>query len=190
MLAYRKERIENTICYLASKHLKQKGEPLYQTFLYKYLAFLEFDSLESIGKPLYEFTYKAMKNGPVPLDIYSKRYNYETDLFIFIPLEDNKIIVIPKKEPDTDYLSEHEIQKIDELLKIFAQPGIKSKIICKASHKIKAWKKAWQRKKNSLIRYQDSFSENLDEKKETALSHQENSYLVYRGLRKLSRNCG
>lgn len=186
MHAYQKERIENTICYLAIEHRKRKGEPLYQTFLYKYLAFLEFDSVESIGKPIFEFTYKAMENGPVPLEIYSKRKNYETDLFKFVSLKDNKVIVVPKKEPNLDYLSNHEKQLADKLMEIYAQPGTKAKQICKDSHKIKAYKAAWKRQKNSIIRYEDSFDENIEEKPEKELSRPEVSFLVFRGLKQLT----
>ena len=45
MIPYQKEKIENAICFFASEHQKKTKHPLYQTFLYKYLAFLDFESL-------------------------------------------------------------------------------------------------------------------------------------------------
>lgn len=186
MNPYQKERLENAICYFAKEHKDRSGKPLYQTFLYKYLAFLDFMSQEETGRPAFGIMYRAMENGPVPIDLYNQRHDYETDLFVFIPLEEEKVIIIPKGEPDLDLFSEFEIQQMSTLLDRFAKPGVKSKDICAASHSIKAWKKAWLREHNSKIDYIDTF-DNIDQKSETELSIEEERFLVYRGAESLCK---
>jgi uncharacterized phage-associated protein len=190
MIAYQKERLENAICYLAKEHQKRTDKPLYQTFLYKYLAFLEFGSLADIGKPLFGLSFNALENGPVPMELYNQRHNYQTDSFKFIRLEEEKIIIVPLREPDLDYLSRYELDRMEELLNRFARHGITARQICRASHRIPAWKKAHKRQENGLIRYEDAFSDDLETKTEEALSPQENTFLLHRSLQQLNRRCG
>ncbi|MBA7683279.1 hypothetical protein ES703_91641 [subsurface metagenome] len=186
MTPYQTGRLENAICYFAKEHKERSGRPLYQTFLYKYLAFLDFMTLEEIGKPSFGIVYRAMENGPVPIDLYNRRYNYETNLFVFVSLEEKKVIIVPKSEPDMDYFSEYEIEQMNALLDRFAKRGIKSKDICNASHSIKAWAKAWRREHNSMIDYADTFDD-LSQKSENELLIEEERFLVYRGIESLCK---
>ena len=111
MFAYQQEKIENAICYFAGEYQKRVRRPLSQTFLYKLLAFLEFKGLEETGKPVLGLTYCAMQWGPVPLEIYNKRENYETKLFAFISKGEDRIDIIARGKPDFDYFSEYEKEK-------------------------------------------------------------------------------
>ncbi len=186
MFPYKKEKIENAICYFATMHAKKTKRLLTQTSLYKYLALLEFESIQETGKPAFELTYRAMKRGPVPLEIYNKRFDYKTDLFEFIPREVEKIDVKAKGTPGLEYFSEFEIKKMEEFIFIYAQPYYQTKHISVGSHEIKAWRKAWTEKPNSIIDYADQFDD-LDRKSEDELTLEEESYLIYKGLEKLSK---
>src|SRR4030043_97032 len=111
MIAYREEKIKNAICYFATEHAKRTKKPLHQTFLYKYLAFLDFESLSDTGHPVLGLKYKAMERGPVPTEIYSKRKGLMTECFEFKELEDNKFIIMAKGHPNLEYFSSYEIKK-------------------------------------------------------------------------------
>ena len=73
MPAYQKERLENALLFFSQEHHKKTKKYPLQTVLYKYLAFFEFRYLEKTGIMPLELHYRAMKNGPVPIEIYDKR---------------------------------------------------------------------------------------------------------------------
>ena len=183
MIAYQNEKIENAIGFFATQHKKATRKPLSQTFLYKYLAFLDFKSLEETGRPVLGLKYKAMERGPVPIEIYSKRTNYKTSLFEFRRIRETQFVVIPQKNPNLDYFSKYEIDLMRRLIEIYADTFVKTGDISEASHQeIKAWKKAWNRQPNSLIDYDWSFDNDINSKPEDRLSFAEENYLIYKGL--------
>ena len=51
MIAYQKEKIENAVCFFASKHKEYTGKNLYQTSLFKYLALFEIEYLKETWTP-------------------------------------------------------------------------------------------------------------------------------------------
>ncbi|MCG6535689.1 MAG: SocA family protein [Syntrophales bacterium LBB04] len=187
-IPYREEKIKNAICFFASEHEKRTRKPLSQTFLYKYLAFLDFKSIELIGRPALGLVYSAMDKGPVPIDIYAKRDNLKNECFVFVPLEEEKYIVKANGKPDLDYFSRFEITEMSRLVEIYADYFVKASDISEASHEtIDAWKKTWARKRNAIINYDDVFVEDLLTKPEADLSFAEESYLLYKALEKACR---
>ena len=183
MIPYRKEKRENTICYFAAEHFNKTGKYLSQTILFKYLAYLDFLSLKDTGRPALEFEYKAMKNGPVPHKLYNMRRNYKSRLVEFIPRGNEKYIIKAKKSTNLDYFSKYEIEKMDELVKKYADPNKTEKEntdkICDDSHKdIRAYSVAYKREENSKIEYRDTF-ENIFSKKECELLPVEENFLLY-----------
>ena len=78
-IPFQKEKIENAISYFAAEHTKITRQPLFQTALYKYLAFFDFEILKKAGTPALGLKYSAMDKGPIPIDIYSQRENYKTE---------------------------------------------------------------------------------------------------------------
>jgi len=183
MVAYREEKIKNAICYFAAEHTKRTRKPLHQTFLYKYLAFLDFESLSDTGQPVLDLKYKAMERGPVPVEIYSKRKDLKTDCFEFKELEDDKFIIIPKGRPNLEYFSSYEIQKMSRLIEIYADVFVKASDISEASHQsIKAWREAWKKQKNSMIDYDTQFSGDIKNKSKKELTPPEEHYLIYKSL--------
>lgn len=188
MIPYQKEKIENAICFFALEHYTETGCYLYQTFLYKYLAFLDFNTLEKIGRPSLGLTYRALEQGPVPCEIYDKRKHYTTELFEFelVDREKNAYVIIPKKEPNLDYFSDCEIEIMDTLIEEYAHAYVSSDESIEASHqRILAWKRTWQHKKNDFIKYIDNFPEDILNKPEAELSLPEQHFVHFLTLEKL-----
>ena len=73
MIPYRNEKIQSAVAFFAKQHYKKTKRLLYQTYLYKYLAFLDFLSLRETGIPALGLVYSAMDLGPVPIEIYGNK---------------------------------------------------------------------------------------------------------------------
>jgi len=189
MIPYRKEKLLNAICFFAIEHHKKTSKPLYQTYLYKYLALLEFKSIEETGRPVFGLTYIAMDKGPVPIELYNKREDIDTEFFRFKDQGDGKFIIIPKiKSANLDYFSPYEIEQMRRLIEIYANRFVFSSEMSEASHQeIKAWQKAWRAQPNSIIDYDFCFDENIKEKREAELSDAEENYLLYKTFEELER---
>jgi len=190
MIAYKTEKINNAICFFADEVYKRTQKYLPQTLLYKFLAYLDFYSVEKLGKPALELKYNACENGPLPLEIYNKREDYESDCFKFLKRKNEKYVIISKNEANLDYFSEYEIEIMNNLLKKYVRKNLSmTKIIdkiCDDSHNdIKAYKFAYDKKENSEIDYSDTFEE-IDKKEYDKLSIQEERFLVFRGLKNMS----
>lgn len=183
MIAYRDKKIENAICFFASEHRKRAKRPLYQTYLFKYLAFLDFESLKETGRPVLGLTYRAMERGPVPLEIYEKRDAYSSDLFDFSKGEDNKRLIFCKKDPDLSWFSPREIRLMKRLVETFASRYVDSRLMSDSSHEeIAAWRKTWKRQPNAVIDYSLTFDEGFAAKPESELSYPESGYLVFKAV--------
>jgi len=183
MIPYQKQKIENAICFFAREHKKKTRKPLYQTFLYKYLAFLDFETIRETGRPCLGLTYLAMKRGPVPIEIYNQRDKIESDLFQFIPDQEDRRMVLAKTNPNLNYFSKKETNQMQRLIEIYADSYITTRLISDASHEdILAWKKTWKNKQNGIIDYATGFDDNLSYKKEEDLTYPEESYLINRAL--------
>lgn len=190
MIAYKTEKINNAICFFAWEVYKLRKRYLPQTLLYKFLSYLDFSSIEKLGKPALELEYRAYKNGPVPVGIYNNREGYQTDCFKFEKRGTNKFVVISTKEADLDYFSEFEIETMNDLIDKYIKNNLDMKQIidniCEDSHnEIKAWKVAYDKKKNSRINYSDTFGE-IDKKESNKLSIQEERFLVYHSFKNKS----
>ena len=185
MIPYQKEKIENAICFFASEHQKRTKKPLYQTFLYKYLALFEFQCIKKFGRPPLELKYLAMDKGPVPIKIYSRRESYETPCFVFKKISPDQFIVIPKGSPNLDYFPQIEQLEIKRLVEIYADKFVKADDMIEASHQsIKAWRETYAEKPNSPIDYQKEFDRDLEKKPREELTVAEESFLIYKALEK------
>ena len=189
MIAYKKEKLENTICYLASEHFDRTGKYLSQTILYKFLAFLDFETLKETGKPSLELEYRALKRGPVPHKIYNNLKKYENPDYYKFYRSGFAIIIVPQCDANLDYFSEDEINIMTKLLDKYSKPDIGQRDICgivnKDSHEIEAWKVAWEKEHNSIIEYDDLFRD-LEKKSPEDLTIQEENYFTYKGLKEIN----
>lgn len=184
-IPYRDEKIKNAICFFAKEHQERTHKPLSQTFLYKYLAFLDFKSLDDTGRPVLGLTYRAMKMGPVPKEIYEVRDTLKNDCFIFISIGEDKYIIRPLGNPDLDYFSPYEIKEMNRLIEIFADHFVKTSDISEASHQeIKAWLVAWNKQPNSIIDYDLEFDDDILTRDKADLTFAEENYLMYKAMKK------
>jgi hypothetical protein len=183
MKAYRKERLENIICYFAREHHKKTREFPFQTKIYKYLALFEFQILETTGNAPLDLTYQAQDYGPVPTELYYKRREIESHCFEFKELKENQFIVKPKGRPNLDYFSDYEIKLMNDLIFIYAQSWIGTKIFSDVSHeRIKAWKIAYNRKRNSIINKADTFRD-IFSKLDKDITAPEEHFLISEALK-------
>jgi len=184
MIPYKKEKMENAVCFFASEHRRKTRHSLSQTFLYKYLALFDFGHLSKYGKPALGLTYRAMQRGPVPLEIYGHRDDPSlSKRFILQEESTNHIIVIPTGKPDLDYFSKREIDLMNQLIEIYGQDYVTAHIMSDASHeKILAWKRTWKRQENALIDFSLEFPDNPFEKPEEQLNFPEEVFLIQQGL--------
>ncbi|MGO9137096.1 MAG: type II toxin-antitoxin system antitoxin SocA domain-containing protein [Syntrophales bacterium] len=177
MIPYQKEKIENAILFFANEQAKSARKPLYQTYLFKYLAFLDFECLKETGRPSLGLTYKALKKGPVPIDLYNQNITFES--FEYVTDELGKFIK-PKKKPDMNFFSKLELKIMNRLVEIYAQNYIMSKHISDASHEaILAWKRTWRSDPNGIIDYSLNFDGNVLKKSHDKLTYQEENYLLH-----------
>ena len=124
-----------------------------------------------------------MKRGPVPIEIYNKRDSYRTNCFEFRKAGEDKYVIAAKGRPDLSYFSPYEISMMKRLIEIFAERFLTSNELSEASHEeIKAWRKAWSRKENSSIRFEEEFDVNPTLKDPKDLSPAEETFLIYKGI--------
>lgn len=172
-------KVNNAICFFASEHEKATKRSLSQTFLYKYLAFLDFICLEKTGRPSLGLKHLAMKHGTVPIEIYGNRDKLKSECLYTVPLDENKLLFRAKGEPNLEFFSPLELAEMRRLIEIYADHFVHASDISDASHEaIKAWQKAYRRKQNSEISYDEAFDENVLDKDQKDLSYAEESYLL------------
>jgi hypothetical protein len=180
MIPYQDEKRDNAICFFAKEHRARAGTALAQTYLYKYLAFLDFLSVEKTGTPSIGLEYRAMKMGPVPPAIYNMRHCLKTPLFEFVDEGSSVFTIKAKGEPNLDYFSPFEIDIMMGLVTKYAKNFGKATEISEDSHKqIKAWKKTFDKTPNGIIDYILTFDIDLKNKPEKDLGHSEKCYLTY-----------
>lgn len=180
MFPYRAEKIQSAIAFFAEEHRKKTRKPLYQTFLFKYLAFLDFMSLREAGRPVLELVYKAMYKGPVPIEIYNDKKDTPKYKFKRDQLGE---FVIATDKPDLNLFSNYEIELMQRLIEIFAEQWITTGTMSDASHEnILAWKRTWAKKPNAIIEYALEFDGDLFSKSGDQLTYPEEAYLTYRAM--------
>lgn len=189
MIPYKDEKIKSAVAFFAKHHHKKTKRLLYQTYLYKYLAFLDFWSLRETGRPVLELKYSAMKRGPVPIEIYSKKQ--DTEKYKFKKSESGEYIAA-LQDPDLDYFSQYEIELMDRLIEIFAQKWANTNTFSDASHEdIRAWKRTYYGiKKNGIIDYALEFDGDLFSKDESELTYPEEVYLTFKAVAPLTKTKG
>jgi uncharacterized phage-associated protein len=165
--SYEKRYLGSVIAFLAQEHKARTGQPMYQTHLYKYLAFLNKAIIEKLGAPAVPLTFIAMRNGPVPLELYNDRKNLKNQFFRFQPDIDSgnpeAFIVLAESPPDYTLFSDAEYVTLRRLIQEYATEFSTTNDISEASHeKINAWKAAYQRQPNSRMDDADELTDGLE----------------------------
>lgn len=180
-IAYQKEKVENAICFFAKEHQKKTRSPLFQTYLYKYLSFLDLDSVKDTGRPALGLTYQALPKGPVPIEIYRNKEKIESRCFRVKRYGEN-FVFISTGDPDLSFFSKYEIKCMMRLVEIYANKFVKSKEMSEASHQeIPAWGKT---KQKDFIKYESQFDDDLKKKSAKDLNLAEEGFLIYQALEK------
>jgi len=185
MIVLRDERITHSILHFAQEHKKKTRDYLCQTALYKYLAFFDFKSLIETGEPALNLRYSAMDYGPVPVEIYIEKKYQSTESYHFETFNNIvRIKPVPKAKVNLDFFSEYEIELMGKLLYFFATKWVTAKVISDSSHKeIRAWKVAYERKKNSIIQYREEFKDDIVKRYSDGTSSlAEEHFIIYSAL--------
>lgn len=181
MRAYHKQIVDNVISYIAKKYQDCYSEPINQMKMYKILALFDFTSVKKFGRPCTELTYLALQKGPVPNELYNgdeSIYEHFTTKRFDVNGKTYKYY-ISTIDPDLDYFSKKEITLLNEIIDYFIKNNLTSNEASDFTHtKISSWKKAWDRKPNSIMKYADEF-DRLYEKKEEELSPEEERFIIY-----------
>jgi hypothetical protein len=111
----RNEKIRNAVCFFALEHEKFTGRPLAHTFLHKYLAFLDYATLEKTGRPALGLLSNAIGKGPLPLEGDESI----DERVISIPRGEGKYIVIAVGKPDMSWFSPFEQTEMKRLVEIY-----------------------------------------------------------------------
>jgi hypothetical protein len=193
VIPYREQKIDNAIAYFASEFHARKGYYPRQTWIYKFLALLDFRTLKKTGIPCLGLEYDAMKYGPVPSRLYDKRPGLETDKFRFVTTNDKGCRVEAKKDPDLDFFSDNELDVMDEILIDYTQEDADLDTLINDAHKeILAWNKAWrlavkEGRGRMPMEFADEFG-NLSKKKEKELTPEEERFLYYHDISALEND--
>lgn len=157
-IPYREQKIENAIAFFVHEYNRITKKCIRQTFLYKFLAFLDFESVKETGEPALGLTYDAMDRGPVPEELYKEREFLQSDMYTSSMDGAQLIFKASVKKPDLDYFSKWEIDEMNRLIEIYAASYVKTGDISDASHEsIMAWKRTYRTNKNGKIPYSAEF---------------------------------
>ena len=188
MIAHREEKLNNAICFFALEHKKKSGKDLTQTYLYKYLAFLDFLSVKEYGVPAVDLCYRAMARGPVPIELYNNRDHLETPLYEFIAQEKNIYIVRSKDKPNMDYFSDFELDLMSRLVEQYAKESSRTDEISAASHELlEAWKQTYKKNKNGIVDYRLTFESDRKRKDSGKRSRAEENLITYLTMKSSAR---
>ena len=139
----REERIKNAICFFASEHQRLTGRPLTHTSLYKYLAFLDYASIEKTGRPALGLLYRTKGRHPLPVGTDAKLRSLREDRFIFLPRGQGRYLVTATAEPDLSFFSPLEVSEMKSLVETYAHRFAKA---CDAGEAVRKatgfWKKS------------------------------------------------
>lgn len=183
MSRFEQDKLDNAICFFAKRHRERTGKPLYQTYLYKYLAFTDFYTLLETGAPAFQIAFEAWDMGPVPPEIYEKRYKLKTSIYSFKPDLDtgieNAVIIESYGSPDLEFFSEFEIRTMEKLINEYAKDYATTSAISEKSHElIRSWQQAYSRGKKTPMDPSENFDGTNDHH---ALSR--DSYIMRRAMK-------
>ncbi len=193
MIAFREQKIENAIVYFSSEFRERKGYFPRQTWIYKFLALLDFRTLRKFGIPCLGLPYDAMQFGPVPTSIYNKREGSSMgDKYRFIKAIKNSQCqdgyrVETSAKPDLDFFSDNEMDVMDEIVEQYISQDVNLDTLIEDAHKeILSWKHAWDlaqregRNKMSM-EYSDEFPD-IGKKTAEQLTPKEERFLWYKSI--------
>jgi uncharacterized phage-associated protein len=143
-----------------------------RTNLYKFVYYFDFAKAKLTGKPVFNFTYRAMKWGPVPREVEDELNNIESsrlrNYISFEPYKDEqqkqRYSIQAKVEPDLTVFSRKEQEVLEKVCYVFKEAP--AKLMSDATHAPgEPWARAYNEKGNlapvdiSLALVMDGFGE-------------------------------
>ena len=116
----REEKIKNAICFFAFEHERLARKSLTHTSLYKYLAFLDYASIEQSGRPALGLLYLSRVRHPLPLGTFARLARLKKDPFVFLPRRGGGYLVKATVEPDVSHFSPVELSEMKKLVETYA----------------------------------------------------------------------
>jgi len=157
LIPHRGERITNAICFFASEHERLTGTLLTHTSLYKYLAFLDYATMEKTGRPALGLLYLARMEHPLPVDAYGELQRSRKDCSIFLSLGQGLYLVKATEEPDLSFFSPFEVSEMQSLVGSYAHRFAKARNAAEAKG---SRKRRWMRTSEG-VGYGDVFEDNF-----------------------------
>ncbi|MGD0658346.1 MAG: hypothetical protein ABSD38_09800 [Syntrophorhabdales bacterium] len=143
-IPYREDKIKNAVCFFASEHERLTSRPLTHASLYKYLAFLDYASIEKTGRPALGLLYRTKGRRPLPVHTYAKLHSLWEDRFIFLPRGQGGYLVRPTAEPDLRSFSPLEVSEMKSLIETYAHRFAKARDAGEAAPEATGfWKRTW-----------------------------------------------
>ena len=147
---------------------------------------MDFWGVENHGRPVFDLTYLAMKMGPVPREIYNNRQALSCPLFEFIEKGEGKFEVVSKGDPEMEFFSEAEAEKMSNMMEIYGDPVMTTALFSEASHQeIMAWRRTFKERPNQPIDYKLMFPGDIEQKNLDDLDPIEEAFLVHRAILKM-----
>ncbi len=157
----REEKITNAICFFAFEHERHTDTLLTHTSLYKYLAFLDYASIEETGRPALGLLYRTRGRHPLPVGTHAKVARSKKDRFVFLPRGRGRYLVKATGEPDVSSFSPLELREMKSLVETYALRFAKAHDAGEAARKATgSWKRRWIRKSES-VGFDDVFDDDF-----------------------------
>jgi len=107
----------------------------------KLLYLVDKTSLEKYGRFIFGESYFAMKEGPTPSNVYDLLKQVGKAPVYGLKLEGNQ--VIPLRNPDLDYLSESDIECLDQIISVYGK--VPNWLRARDAHD-DAWQESWHKR--------------------------------------------
>lgn len=109
----------------------------------KLLYLVDKTSLEKYGRFIFGESYYAMKEGPTPSNVYDLLKQVAKTPFRGLKVEGNQ--VIPLRKPDLDYLSESDVECLDQIISVYGK--VPNWLRARDVHD-DAWRESWRKRGN------------------------------------------
>ena len=180
-IPHREEKIKNAICFFASEHERLTHKPLTNTFLYKYLAFLDFASIEKIGRPAFGLLYRTRWKDTLPIGTYGKWEKLKNGSFIFLSQSEGKYIVKVTGKPDLTCFSPFEVSEMKKLVETYAHFFVKAFDTGEETYQAAGFsKETWGTGTDADVDYDDMFDDDFSTKQKEVTTMSNLNVLIQR----------
>jgi len=159
-IPYSEEKMKNAICFFAAEHERQTGTLLTHTSLFKYLAFLDYASIERTGRPALGVLYHTRDKHPLPVGTWAKLQRLRKNCAAFFRQGQGRGLVKAIREPDLSFFSPFEVSEMKSLVETYAHRFAKARHTREARFQLTG---LWKRIPfaSIIVRYDDAFNDDF-----------------------------